>query len=469
MLDELRTRYRALRRRLGRIQHRELREFHRWLEHTNNLIHLSILLFVPLLIAIVTVLSNLVPRLALLLFPPIASGTYTLFADPEGRYASPRRFIGGLTAGAFCGWIALELSVLYRGGQPSGVVVSATAAALAILIAGIVTWLLDIEQPAAFSTALLILLTDGSQLRYVFAIATSSVIVSGVFLVWREQFYEQRAHYLYESTTGDDHILVPIRGENYDQTAMFAAKLAAAHEASKVVLLKTVAEASTESSTEGPILPSKTQSSEAAAKLEDLASRIKTTTGVPCQVVVATEKSSLTRLVLRVCDENSCDLIVTPYETESDTLSSFIRGLFRHETDVVVHRSVQQRTTWDRTLVMIDRPGDLAHSMLDFAQRLAGRTGHISVCKCIVRHTERREAERMLTALVEAFRVKAFETRVSLDDVEQYIADHGPYYDLVFIGASTDRSKASRILSPPTFERIQDIDSDIAIVHEGLD
>jgi hypothetical protein len=32
------------------------------------------------------------------------------------------------------------------------------------------------------------------------------------------------------------------------------------------------------------------------------------------------------------------------------------------------------------------------------------------------------------------------------------------------MGASTDRSRASRFVSPPTFERIQELDCDVAIV-----
>jgi hypothetical protein len=41
------------------------------------------------LVALVTTLSNAVGELSSLLYPPLASGAYTLFANPEGRYASP--------------------------------------------------------------------------------------------------------------------------------------------------------------------------------------------------------------------------------------------------------------------------------------------------------------------------------------------------------------------------------------------
>jgi hypothetical protein len=72
--------------------------------------------------------------------------------------------------------------------------------------------------------------------------------------------------------------------------------------------------------------------------------------------------------------------------------------------------------------------------LLDFAQWLAGTMGHISVYKCIAQHTQRREAERMLTALVDSFTGQTFETRISLLPVEKYLTTNGSYYDLVIIG-----------------------------------
>lgn len=108
MRPSVRRRLDEIRRRVRRFERRELRELRRWLETTSNLLHLSILVFVPLLIGVVTAISNSIEQLSFLLFPPLAAGTYTLFADPEGRYASPGRFVAGLTLGALCGWIALE-------------------------------------------------------------------------------------------------------------------------------------------------------------------------------------------------------------------------------------------------------------------------------------------------------------------------------------------------------------------------
>jgi uncharacterized RDD family membrane protein YckC len=72
------------------------------LEHGEPAV-VSVLLFVPLPVALVAVLSNAFGGLSFLLFPPLAAGAYTLFAGPEGRYASPTRFVAGLTVGAVCG------------------------------------------------------------------------------------------------------------------------------------------------------------------------------------------------------------------------------------------------------------------------------------------------------------------------------------------------------------------------------
>src|SRR6056297_1558386 len=132
MLDGLRARYLDALRRVRRFERREIREFRRWIEHTANLIHLSVLLLIPLLIALVTAISNSLEVLPFVLFPPLASGTFTLFADPEGTYASPTKFVGGLTTGALCGtlavWVGLAASLRTSLGTGALVVSPAEAA-----------------------------------------------------------------------------------------------------------------------------------------------------------------------------------------------------------------------------------------------------------------------------------------------------------------------------------------------------
>jgi nucleotide-binding universal stress UspA family protein len=487
--------------RLRRLERREARAFRRWVERTSNLVHLSVLVFVPLLIAVVTLLFNSIEQLSFLLFPPLASGTYTLFANPEGKYASPTRFVAGLTVGSLCGWVALGLaSALGVGGGAAGagagavggLTVGAFEAAVAVFLAGATTWALDIEEPSAYSTALLgLLVRPGQERVFALSVLLASSVVALVFVVWRERFYDRRAQFLYESTGADDHVLVPMRGANPDATAMLGARLAAAHDAGKVVLLDVVDDAAVASAERdllddgrradradapedadgrgGSVDDTSDESveeravAEAATHLEERADEIETRVGVPCEVVVAVGGGSAAATVLQTAREANCDLVAAAYEQRHGALTPYIYDLFRGEVDVVVHRSAAGRTRWKRALVPVRRASDVAHSMVDFARRLVGRSGRISVCSCVSGERERRRAEEMLADLVEAFEGR-FETRVAVESIERYLADNADEFDLVFMGASTDRSAASRLVSPPTFERIQELDADVAIV-----
>jgi hypothetical protein len=495
-LRALRERLRAAAGRARQLERRELRELRHWLEKTSNLVHLSILLVVPLVIATVTALTNVVGALSFLLYPPLASGAYTLFANPEGKYASPLRFVGGLTAGAVCGLVAVEFAVrvLYA---PTAGEIHAAGAALSIFLTGLVTWVLDIEEPAAFSTALLTLFVyaqiDTPEF-YVLSIAASSALVAAAFAGWRRLVYQQRAQYLYGSTQGDDHVLVPMRGETAEQTAMLGARLAGAHRAGKVVLLDIVddehvarAERSLlrkhgDAQLLGAASPGEYIDSEgrdaldslgsmdavsgAVTTLEEQANAIETRVGVPCEVVVAvTGDVSRAQTVVQIAREANCDLIATPYETSHGTVTGYIRDLFGSDIDVIVHRSTGERTRWKRLLVPVRGTSGTAHNMLDFATRLAGKTGQVSVGTCISSSRERRRAEERLATLVETFEGN-IETRVSQSSIEKFLGQHGREYDLVMLGASRDRSAASRFISPPTFERIDsdEIGTDVAIV-----
>jgi nucleotide-binding universal stress UspA family protein len=491
----MRSRWRVLLDRFRRYERRELRELRNWLAETSNLVHFSILFVVPLLIGIVTALANTVGSLSFLLYPPLASGAYTLFANPEGKYASPLRFVGGLTVGAACGWLAVfAASLFFYTPQPGEI--HAIGAALSIFLTGAVTWALDIEEPAAFSTALLTLFVyaqiENPEL-YVLSITVSSGLVAVAFAGWRRFVYEQRARYLYESTRGDDHVLVPMRGDTAAETTMLGARLAAAHRAGKVVLLDIVddehvarAERSLlrehgETRLVGVKTPGERPDdagrdpldsldgsqavSGAVSDIEEQANRIETQVGVPCEVVVAVDGGATARTVLRTAEEANCDLIATPYETSHGTVTQFIRNLFSGDIDVVAHRSRDGRTRWHRVLVPVRGPSGVATSMVDFATRLAGQTGQVSVGTCISTPRERRRAEEQLANIVETFEGN-IETRVSQASIEEFLTDHGREYDLVLLGASRDRTAASRFISPPTFERIDSdaIDTDVGIV-----
>jgi len=458
MLEGVFARAVAAVRRLRRFERRELAAFGRWIQHTGNFLHLTVLIAVPLLIGFVTLISNALAELSFLLFPPLASGTYTLFSDPEGRYASPWKFTIGLVVGACCGWAALGLSMPGLAGMAT---VSPVSAALSIFLTGAATWLLDVEEPAAFSTALLVLVTDqASPEAYVASVTAFGALVAGVFSVWRSRFYERRAEYLYDTAQGDDHVLVPMRGdpEAAEATVLFGATLAAAHDAGKVVLLAILDDDATDDEDE----PAATR--DAAEHLEETARMVRTQAGVPCEVVVA--RGAPVPTTADAAANANCDLVVMPYGEQDGLLSPYVQGVFESRYDAVAFRSTTGRCRWKRVLVTVSRPGDVAHAMLDFAARLVGRSGSLSVCTCIDSEVERRTAESQLANLAETVDVDV-ETRVARSDVTAFIGANAAAYDLLVIGSSGDRSRASRLVSPPTFERLRDVDCDVAVVDRG--
>ncbi|WP_338739841.1 universal stress protein [Haloplanus salilacus] len=465
MLDRILARVAAIVRRLRRIERRELAALGRWIQHTGNLLHLTVLVAVPLLIALVTVVSNVLTELSFLLFPPLAAGAYTLFSDPEGRYASPRKFVVGLVAGACCGWVALALPV-----APAEPVVSPLSAALSIFLTGVVTWFLDVEEPAAFSTALLVLVTDdASPEAYVASVAVFGTLVAVVFGLWRSRFYERRARYLYDTAGSADHVLVPMRGDPAiaETTAVFGATLAAAHDAGKVVLLAVLDGGDgggDDAATPAIDADADTRATRTAERLESVAKTVRTRAGVPCEVVVA--RGSPVSTTVETASNTNCDLVVTPYEEDRGLLSPYVHGVFDSRYDTVAVRTTAGRRRWRRVLVMVARPGDSAHAMLDFGTRLTGPNGSLSVCTCIEAEMERRGAEKRLADLAETVDAEV-ETRVARSEVTEFIGANASTYDLLVVGSSGDRSRASRLLSPPTFERLRDIDCDVAVVDRG--
>ncbi len=515
MREWLLDRYRETTRRLRRVERRELGELRRWLGSTNNLVRLSALAVLPALIGIVTYLSNAVEGLSFLLFPALASGGYTLFADPEGTYASPVRFVAGLTIGAACGWAALLLagSTVTPVTGP-GFRVGPVAAALSVLLAGTTTWVLSVEEPAAYSTALLALLVPpGSQATFVLSVLVSSSILAAVFTAWRSEFYERRAAILYGSTDGDDRVLIPMRGPTARSTAMLGGRLAAAHDAGKVVLLDVVegsdrarreralldrhaggttdgaranagpgseprapgrASVGPAEGGEGGPLEGDPEVTAAVEALEERAREVETRLGVPCRVAVAAAGAGLAATVERAARETGCDLVAAPFESRRGGLAPYLQELFDGPIDVLVHRTqagdgteasadVAARSEWRRVLVAVRGASDVAYSMVDFAVRLAGATGVVSVAHCLNEGGDRRRAERMLADLVGPYGGHV-ETRVARSRIGNFLGSEAGEYDLVVLGASRDRSAASRLVSPPTFERLEGIDADVAIV-----
>jgi len=519
--DRAHDRLIAARRRVRRIERRELSEFRRWVQNTSNLLHLSVVLFVPVVIGVVTYLTNHVQTLSFLLFPPLASGTYTLFSDPEGRYANPIRFVASLSVGALCGLVAHTATAWLYGGAATGAVFPGSAA-LAIFLTGLLTWGGGVESPSAFATALLALVTgDVDPVTYVVSVFLATTLVAAVFVVWREQFYEKRARYLYETVRGDDHVLVPVRGDAGERTAFFGARLAAAHEAGKVVLLDVVdpgepsgtgdtsaAEVGGPDGAAGNVAVDDTGSNDVAVddtgssdvavgdttdgvaaddttdgvvgaasddslppatdervrRLERIAATLRTRVGVPCEVAVV--EGDPGAATLQAARNAGCDLVVTPYESDRGALSGYVRRVFAGDVDAIAFRSTSGRRRWNRVLVLVARPGDTAHGMIDFATRLTGARGTVSVTTCIGSESERRPAETRLDRLVETVDGN-IETRVARSPLEDFIAANADNYDLLVLGSSGERSPASRFVSPPTFQRLQDVDCDIAVFDRG--
>lgn len=492
-MSRLRDRWHAAVARVRRVERRELAEFRAWLETTRNLVHLTGLVAVPVLVAAVTAASNAVAVLPFVLFPPVASGAFTLFSDPEGRYADPRTFVAGLTTGALCG-AAAEITAVATGlvAPTAGTLdrISPLAAGLAVLLTGAATWALTVEEPAAFSTALLALVVPTAATNYletlglyVLFTALASVAVASAFTLWRDTLYEHRADILYRSTDGGHRVLVPMRDSADEATAILAGTLAAAGGAGSVVLLDTVeteAVAAAERELIGGDSPSaraapdsdaddraeRRVAAPSAARMEGVAARIEARTAATCEVVVASGDSPA-GVALRTARETNCDLIAAPYESADGAVTPFVAELFRGDTDVLAHRSTDpDRDAWPTVLVPVRRASDVAHAMLEFAVRLA-ETGGVTLATCIGPNGDRRRAESMLADLAETCPGDV-ETRVSRLGIESFLDRTAPHHDLVFMGASRDRSAASRLLSPPTFERVDDLDADVAVVDRNV-
>jgi nucleotide-binding universal stress UspA family protein len=474
-----------IRRRIKRIERTETASVKQWLGHTDNLIHLSIVFFIPLLIGLLTLLSNRWEIISFLLFPPLASGTYTLFSDPEGQYANPVRFILSLSVGAGCGFVAAA-SVEWLSLESNVVGINPLGAVSAVFLTGLITWIAKIEAPSAFATALLTLATERVEpLTYVASIIICSLIIGGAFTIWRHEFYEERAQYLYKTVKADDHILVPLQELADERLAFFAGRIAGAHEAGKLVLLRPASSSSdlidttasgTDNQSSDIVFDSETSIDDIAdpatktvvKETERLANQIRTKAGVPCDVVVA--RGEMLSTTVQTAQQTNCDLVTGSYaEEEADDYSSLTRGIFNAPIDSIVFRGGEknERTQWRRILVMVARRGENAHGMIDFATRLAGSHGTVSVTSCILDEVERRPTERQLEQLVETASGN-IETRVARSDPADFVHANAETYDLVFVGSSRDRSGASRFISPPTFHQIKQVDTDLAIFNASM-
>jgi nucleotide-binding universal stress UspA family protein len=281
-------------------------------------------------------------------------------------------------------------------------------------------------------------------------------------------------------------VLVPWRGDYPLATAHLGAALTAGNEGSKVVLLgtvdedavaeadvpaaavrRTLSDGGTVTGGDEAAAPATDEGSTAlsATRLERVARDLQSRYDVPTEVVLVSgpDGQATAGTVLDVVGDTNCDLVVTGYETADGALTRFVGDLFRSETDVLVHRSVDGRTDWRDVLVPVRKAGEVAHRMIEFATRLARDGGRVSVVHCIGSARERSGASRMLSNLVETVG-REVETHIAALPIETYLARVAGEYGLVVVGSSGDRSTASRLLSRPTFERLESVDCDVAIL-----
>lgn len=411
-----------------------------WLQESSHLIRISVLVLVPLIVGIVTWLSNVSNAISFLLFPPIAAGTYTLFAAPDR--SSPRRFVMGITAGGVCGWISLE-AILFFDVAVVEAPIPPEGAALSVLLAGIVTWIIKVEEPSAYSTALLVLVTGVDEITYVFGIATSSLLVAIVFILWRDQVYQKRAEFLYRKKGQSEHVLVPMWENESSTLAHIGGKVAAESPSSRVILLGRESE---------------TQSkSETVAEIEEQAEEIESKYNVVADVIIIPQGSD-TKQLLSVAADTNCTSIVTSYNPDN---VKPLEKLFKSNIEIIGVETTPEKTEWQSAMVGV-MAADVANQRLaEIGSRIASET---SLCYCVPEDKTQREGRQMVTALAESVD-RRVNTVVTGDSPQVYFNKAASEKDLLIIGASTDRGTISRTLVPPTYFGL-DVDCDIAVVHQ---
>ena len=298
-------------------------------------LRIPVLIAVPLVIAGVTVLANASDIVPFLLFPPLAAGTYVLFRRPER--AAPGQFVVGITAGAAAGWLA----VLVAGGTDPGLRVSPVGAALSVLLTAVVTIVIGVDEPMAFSTALLVLVTGAAEMVYFLSVTATSLLVAGLFVLYRERVYEPGERYLHRSRRGETVLVALWDG---DAVAHFGARLAGN---GRVVLLA----------------PADGTVTNVIEQTEQLAERLEDRYGVGCEVAVVPAGDRARRLLTTAVDLGANILVVPVDPTTPDEFERLTRGT----VDVVGLHSPSNRSRWRRALV--DRPRNVAPRINKLASR----------------------------------------------------------------------------------------------------
>ncbi len=298
-------------------------------------LRVPVVIAVPLVIAGVTVLANASDVVPFLLFPPLAAGTYVLFRRPE--QASPGQFVVGITTGAASGWLA----VLVIGGTDPGLRVSPAGTALSLLLTAFVTIIIGVDEPMAFSTALLVLVTGATGAVYFLRVAVTSLLVAGLFVLYRDRVYEPGGRYLHRSRRGETVLVALWDG---DAVAHFGARLAGN---GRVVLLA----------------PADGTPTDVAERTERLAEQLEDRYDVGCEVVVVPAGDRADRVSTAAVDLGA-NIVVVP--VDSAPLDQFER-LTRGTVDVAGLHSPSNRSRWRRALV--DRPQSVAPRINELASQ----------------------------------------------------------------------------------------------------
>lgn len=412
------------------------------LSDARTITRLSVLVGVPFVVAIVTWLSNVSDLVAFLLFPPLAAGTYSLIVDPQG--ASVRMFVAGITAGALSGWAA----VLVVGAVPTVLgagPVSPAGAAVSVLFAGLVSLLVGLEEPAAFSTALLVLVTGTSEAVYVGGMVASTLLVAGAFLLYRDRIYTPGIEYLYHTLEEVHSVVVPLAGPEGRSRGHFAGQLAADDSGGRVVLVTAAAE---------------TTPTDTATTVEELATEIETAYGVSTEIVV-TDREPTAPEAATIARETASDLILAPFDpTQPQELVPFLRT----GVDVVGLKTTPGRTLWERILIGVSGREQTDRSLVDLADRIGTELSLYHYSKTGESDAQR---DRLLASLVR-MTTAVVDTRIGTTPPEQFFPRATDGYELLVVGASMDRAAVSRAVLPPQFYTVE-ADCDIAVVNRSVE
>ena len=150
-------------------------------------IHLLPLGFIAILVGSMIFVSNRLPGVPILYFPPLAAAGYKLFVNPDIQGRISWEFPTALTYGALSGWVALVITERFFAPVAQGVFqVDPVGAVISILFTGIGFWVMDIELPPALAVGLLLPFAGLPPKLYTVTVAIGSTIVATMVWVGRE-------------------------------------------------------------------------------------------------------------------------------------------------------------------------------------------------------------------------------------------------------------------------------------------